>query len=99
MEARSYDADTDYQPLDSYAWPGGYPIIYVDTDNGDVFCGKHVWPIIVREDAPMVRDIYYEGADEWCAEGSHAIPSAYGDPDDLDSPHNPHTHTAFVVEN
>lgn len=80
-DPRPYDPDRDPQPLDTFAWPGGYPILYV-TEDGGTFCGAHAWAVIVREDVPMARDILWEGPAEWCEEGSHPIPSAYGDPDD-----------------
>jgi hypothetical protein len=80
---RHYDPDGDVKPLDEFAWPGGYPIAYYSED-GDTFCGRHAWAVIVREDVAMSRDIFYEGPAEWCAEGSHEIPSAYGDPEDPD---------------
>lgn len=86
-EPRTFDPETDRAPLDSYAWPGGYPIIYWDTANGDGFCGKHAWPVLVRED-PMPNleaAIFWEGAPEWCEEGSHWIDSAYGDPETTDN--------------
>jgi hypothetical protein len=81
MEHRAYDPETDYQPLDSFAWPGGYPILYWDETNSDAFCGRHAWSIVVREDVPLTAEIFYEGPPTWCAEGSHEIESAYGDPD------------------
>lgn len=76
-----YDPDSHRSPLDEYAWPGGYPIAYY-TEDGDVFCGRHAWAIVIREDEPMVRDVHWEGPAEWCAEGSHEIPSAYGEDDE-----------------
>jgi hypothetical protein len=75
-------------PLATYAWPGGYPIIYIDVSgpedigqHGDVLCAECAWHAIVRDDTPMARDCYMEGPDEYCADCGVAIPSAYGDPD------------------
>lgn len=78
---RHYDADTDPCPIDAYAWPGGYTLTYY-ADDGTTYCARHAWPVIVREDTPMVRDVYWEGPDMWCEEGSHPIASEYGDPDE-----------------
>lgn len=70
-----------------WAWPGGYTILWVDSDNGDVFCGTHATELMADPDAdhpsqPFVPQLHEEGPDEWCAGGSHPIASAYGDPDD-----------------
>jgi hypothetical protein len=36
---RTYDYPVTYGSLDTYAWPGGYPIYYLDK-RGDVLCPK-----------------------------------------------------------
>lgn len=70
------------EPLPSYAWPGGYPIIYEDRDNNtlcpacanklrhDEFDGEPVW-----------YDVYWEGPVLYCEECNAEIKSAYGDPE------------------
>ena len=76
--------------LPGYAWPGGYPIIYIARDGG-VLCPKCVnsednctfgndegdstgWEI-------EAADIYYEGPPLFCDNCSMVIESAYGDPE------------------
>ncbi len=78
--------------FDRYAWPGGYPIIYVTGDGGTLcnVCVSRNWKQI-REatDSADHRsgwsllgvEIHYEGPDEVCANCNREIPSAYGDPD------------------
>jgi hypothetical protein len=66
--------------LMSFAWPGGYPIVYLtaldfvlcpDCANGGGDC----------EDEPVTADIYWEGAPMTCDHCETKIESAYGDPD------------------
>lgn len=64
--------------LPTYAWPGGYPVIYFDGD-GDVVCAdcanKHDW-----SDARIIScEVHWEGAPELCANCGKAIESAYGE--------------------
>ena len=78
--------------LPAYAWPGGYPIIYIAADGG-VFCpacanGENdsdatTDPSDCPDDAQWVIDgwdVFYEGAPEHCSHCGAEIPSAYGDP-------------------
>lgn len=76
-------------PLPAYAWPGAYPMIYVDLSGpgdyghyGDVLCATCAWRAIVTDDTPMASDVHYEGPPEYCADCGIAIPSAYGDPEE-----------------
>ena len=81
---------SEYRKAASYAWPGGYPLIYI-TAEGDVACPDcvnsedqfviasekdhwRVWPIEGVQ-------IHYEGAPEICCHCNTEIESAYGDPD------------------
>jgi hypothetical protein len=68
--------------LDAYAWPGGYPIIYLDS-NGETLCAKCAEADRDDPDTkPMQgRGIHWEGAPEHCAECGEEIPSAYGEPE------------------
>lgn len=87
---RPYDpADTDSVPLDAFAWPGGYSVVYwtADETNGDVgtaLCPAHAWVEIVQRDTPLVRETYDEGPPLLC-EGDtsrpHYVIASYGDPD------------------
>ena len=58
--------------LPSFAWPGGYPIIYIAKD-GAVLCAK----CADREDGKMVSQIHWEGEPETCAECNVEMGSAY----------------------
>ena len=73
--------------LPYYAWPGGYPIIYLDNDNC-VLCPKCANEIISKPDEwselPIAYDVYYEGPDIQCEQCYEFIESAYGDPSEED---------------
>lgn len=63
--------------LPAYAWPGGYPIIYILAD-GEILCpacanDANGWRI-------MGADIHYEGPPELCCHCNAEIESAYGEP-------------------
>ena len=73
----------DNNKLVSWAWPGGYPIFYLDQDNS-VLCPK-----CAREhetngfdfDVITAADINYEDTFLTCDECNDHIQSAYGDDD------------------
>lgn len=71
------------EPLPSYAWPGGYPIIYGDRDNNTLCpaCANKL-----RHDEyggrPLWYDVHWEGPALHCDECNAVIESAYGDPDE-----------------
>jgi hypothetical protein len=75
--------------LPAYAWPGGYPIIYIVAD-GEVLCpdcanGENGSEAdLDRTDDPgwhlVGFEVYYEGAAEHCAHCNTEMESAYGDP-------------------
>lgn len=76
----------------AYAWPGGYPIIYVMEDS-DVLCppcvngenGSEVGSPDVDGDPQWtvaVCDCYWEGPVLYCGHCGGEIESAYGDPDE-----------------
>lgn len=77
--------------LPAVAWPGSYPIVYL-ADDGEVLCAECV---DTREEVHFVGvadgwrvdgcDVHYEGPDAHCAHCWTVIPSAYGDPWDIDS--------------
>ena len=79
---RTYVGAGPGEPLPAYTWPGGYPIIYIDSD------GAHLCPDCINRDLsdnifppPISAYVHYEGSPVWCDECSRAIPSAYGMPD------------------
>ncbi len=76
--------------LPVFAWPGGYPLIYLTAD-GNVLCpacanGEHGSD--AHEDAEDCQwrltsvDVYWEGSPLQCDHCNEMIESAYGDPDD-----------------
>lgn len=70
--------DTDGS-LPSYAWPGGYPLVYHSTD-GQAFCPS----CANQTDAdPEITGalIHWEGQPVTCDGCGKDIESAYGDPD------------------
>lgn len=66
--------------LPTYAWPGGYPVLYFDHDAAAICAdcaNKRDW-----SDARIIGcEVFYEGADEVCENCNKVIESAYGDPD------------------
>jgi hypothetical protein len=71
--------------LPSFASLGGYPLIYL-TRGSDVLCADCATEQIdtgndTNDDPVIDVDVFYEGADEVCANCNKHIPSAYGDPD------------------
>lgn len=77
-----HDLNVKGGALDAYAWPGGYPIIYVI--GGEVFCNKCAAELRDSEDGctNITHDTYMEGPPEDCAECGAVIESAYGDPEE-----------------
>ena len=67
----------DYGLLPAYAWPGGYPIFYLDRDNSTLCpdCAN------ADESGAEAWDTYLEGPTIHCDECNAEIESAYGDPD------------------
>lgn len=68
--------------LPAFAWPGGYPIVYLSED-GDEWCAKcasdpDAFPPI------LYAQLHEEGVPISCAGCGMEIESAYGDPDQED---------------
>jgi hypothetical protein len=61
--------------LPAFAWPGGYPIIYL-TEDGDVLC-----PECANIDSADLKyyNVYLEGPIEYCYDCGKEIEGAYGD--------------------
>lgn len=71
--------------LPAYAWPGGYPVIYLDRDNS-LLCAECATrslddPDEIPQFKPVAADVFYEGASQFCDGCNVEIESAYGDPD------------------
>jgi len=66
--------------LRSFAWPGGYPIVYQDRYGCDM-CPDCANKDGVNEDqAPIAYYTHYEGPAVICEGCNKSIESAYGDP-------------------
>lgn len=74
----------------AYAWPGGYPIIYVTADNS-VLCPdcanggngcEASETSEYKQDRLVAMDVYWEGPVIQCDHCQGLIESAYGDPDE-----------------
>lgn len=70
--------------LPEFAWPGGYPIIYLDHDNSTLCsnCATNSLndPDEVESFRPCAFQIYWEGPSVFCTNCNKEIESAYGDP-------------------
>jgi len=79
--------------LPAYAWPGGYPILYLFS-NGEVCCpscasGENGSEARIDSDDMLAVDdwtlvgyfVHYEGPGEYCAHCNAVTDSAYGDPE------------------
>ena len=71
--------------LPSYAWPGGYQILYLDRDN-ETLC-----PDCANDGdtcsfggEPMAYFINWEGPSEYCYECNAHFESEYGDPEETE---------------
>lgn len=82
--ARSLDGWRDEQgKLPAYAWPGGYPLIYLDKRDRVMCPACANLPKHERSNCgnPIGGDVYWEGPELECDECGEMIQSAYGDPD------------------
>jgi hypothetical protein len=91
MASNVLPRDSDGQ-FSAYAWPGGYPIVYIMEDEG-ILCpacanGKNGSDATIKSsDCPddkqwhiIGADIHYEGEPIICDHCNAQIESAYGDP-------------------
>jgi len=67
--------------LIEWAWPGGYPIIYISR-HGDILCPACSNKDLDYMDQAVAGEVYYEGPVFECTECNTRLESAYGDPDD-----------------
>ena len=84
MTAKAFDTvRLDDGRLPSHAWPGAYPVVYLDGEN-ETLCPKCAndadrsdeWD---EQQQPQLWFIHWEGAPEICAQCNGVIESAYGD--------------------
>ena len=82
--------EVNREPLPAFAWPGGYPIVYVCSDGGTL-CADCVNREVDNIDDSTRRklrdgwalagcDVHYEGPPIICNHCNAEIESAYGDP-------------------
>lgn len=74
--------------LPAYAWPGGYPILYMTPDN-NILCAAcatkaYLDPEEFESFKPYTFFINYEGPIIYCEECNEEQESAYGDPSEED---------------
>lgn len=89
---RALSMEVSRKPLDAYAWPGGYPMVYLTSD-GATLCPDCVNKEIDRVDAELRHpehhdqfrvisaDVHWEGEPLVCDHCNKEIASAYGVPD------------------
>lgn len=67
--------------LDAYAWPGGYPIFYLDGENSVLCpdCADSAREDEVKSFRPVACDVNYEDDSLYCDQCSKQIESAYGE--------------------
>jgi hypothetical protein len=72
--------------LPAFAWPGGYPIIYIDSHSSTLCASCAQKSFDNPEETPAFKpcayDIYYEGPIIQCDGCNTDIESAYGDPEE-----------------
>lgn len=70
--------------LPAFAWPGGYPILYLDSAD-EILCAKCATKALDDAEAderarPVAYFVHYEGSSEFCADCNVETESSYGDP-------------------
>jgi len=84
MKVKELTRDSDGK-LPAFAWPGGYPMFYLDKQ-GSTLCAncatKSLVDIEFAEDFGATDcDVHWEGQPLICEECNCEIESAYGEPD------------------
>ena len=74
--------------LSTFAWPGGYPIFYLDKHDNVLCpaCANEHEP--GEDDAPVHADVNWEDPSLYCDECSERIESAYAE-DEAEAPDGP----------
>ncbi len=77
--------------LMSYAWPGGYPILYLDASNSTLCpeCASKELQSDLPAFQPIAWFIHEEGPVIYCEDCNAPIESAYGDPEESDDEFDP----------
>lgn len=67
--------------LPEFAWPGGYPICYMDSDS-ETICAECANNTDESHYIPDLQEwfIHWEGPSEFCGNCNKEISAAYGDP-------------------
>jgi hypothetical protein len=84
MQAQELPRATDGQ-LQTYAWPGGYPIYYLDAENS-VLCAECARksdsdPDELPNFRPCAADVNYENSSLYCDQCGQRVESAYSEED------------------
>ena len=69
--------------LPSFAWPGGYPLYYLDEDN-NVLCAEAANKLLSEGGKIVAQEIHWEGSPLICDQSGVEIESAYGIPEEND---------------
>lgn len=87
MQEAPLHRDSDGK-LPAYAWPGGYPLFYLDKHDNVLCprCANEQDPD--GDDAPVVGDANWEDPSLYCDECSERIESAYAE-DEAETPTGP----------
>jgi len=64
--------------LDSWAWPGGYPLYYLTRD-GDTVCSSCASREIDHSQAAIATDVNWEDPSLYCDDCNQRIASAYAE--------------------
>ena len=77
MKADKLPRDTDGK-LSSWAWPGGYPVYYMDAQ-GNTLCPDCARRDIDDSQRVVAAAVNWEGASLYCDDCSRRIESAYAE--------------------
>jgi len=71
----------DNGKLISFAWPGGYPVFYLDKENS-VLCPDCANRDVDQSQEVIAADVNWEDSALYCDDCSKRIESAYNEPED-----------------
>jgi hypothetical protein len=71
--------------LPSWAWPGGYPLFYLDK-GGNVLCPECANREVDQSQAAVACDVNWEDPDLHCDDCGRRIESAYAEPEPPPAP-------------
>lgn len=80
---RKLGMEVNRKPLDSFAWPGGYPLFYLDGHNSILCpeCANESCNDDIPAFRPCAYAVHWEGEPLICDNCNAEIESAYGEPD------------------